>query len=93
MPNANDQELVSRTLTEMLKYGEGDAVQLKSGGTKMTVESVSDDGVTCVWFTLTGTLKRDKLKASILEKADSSRMVVIMPDLEFRDTEEGESSE
>lgn len=28
----------------------GDVVQLKSGGPKMTVESMDTDGVKCVWF-------------------------------------------
>lgn len=28
----------------------GDAVQLKSGGPVMTVESVDEEGLNCVWF-------------------------------------------
>ena len=28
----------------------GDVVQLKSGGTRMTVEAINGDDVTCVWF-------------------------------------------
>jgi uncharacterized protein YodC (DUF2158 family) len=28
----------------------GDVVKLKSGGPKMTVESMDNDGVKCVWF-------------------------------------------
>lgn len=28
----------------------GDAVQLKSGGPIMTVESIDQEGVNCVWF-------------------------------------------
>lgn len=31
-------------------FSVGDAVQLKSGGPVMTVESVDEEGLNCVWF-------------------------------------------
>ncbi len=35
----------------MEKFQEGDVVQLKSGGPKMTVKAIDDDGdVYCQWF-------------------------------------------
>lgn len=32
------------------KFKVGDVVQLKSGGTRMTIEEVDDDQVACTWF-------------------------------------------
>jgi len=34
----------------MAKFKEGDIVQLKSGGPKMTVEDIFDDDIMCQWF-------------------------------------------
>lgn len=31
-------------------FKEGDEVQLKSGGPKMTVEEVDGENITCIWF-------------------------------------------
>lgn len=36
----------------------GDIVQLKSGSIKMTIESISEESINCVWMT-GGDLKRD----------------------------------
>lgn len=36
----------------MLKVG--DLVQLKSGGPRMTVDTIKEDKLWCVWFTVTG---------------------------------------
>jgi uncharacterized protein YodC (DUF2158 family) len=34
----------------MANFKEGDVVQLKSGGPKMTVQKVTPQGLICVWF-------------------------------------------
>jgi uncharacterized protein YodC (DUF2158 family) len=33
-----------------MEFKPGDIVRLKSGGPAMTVESMGDDGINCVWF-------------------------------------------
>ena len=34
----------------MVNFSVGDIVQLKSGGPIMTVESVDEEGLSCIWF-------------------------------------------
>jgi len=45
----------------------GEIVQLKSGGPIMTIETIDDDEVCCVWF-LDGEVKRDCFGKSLLTK-------------------------
>jgi len=34
----------------MSQFKPGDIVVLKSGGPKMTVDSISDNNISCIWF-------------------------------------------
>ena len=46
----------------------GDVVQLKSGGVKMTIEEIEENGyVTCIWFEGAQTF-RDKFLQATLQK-------------------------
>ena len=45
----------------------GDVVQLRSGGTRMTVAEIDAENIVCVWFVRT-TLHREAFPAGILMK-------------------------
>jgi uncharacterized protein YodC (DUF2158 family) len=51
-----------------MTFQAGDTVRVKSGGPKMTVESVQDTAVTTVWFDGTK-LCREKFTEALLEDA------------------------
>lgn len=47
----------------------GDTVQLKSGGPVMTVESIDEEGLNCVWFgDLTNTALRQYFAVKTVDK-------------------------
>lgn len=50
------------------KWNEGDVVMLKSGGVRMTVESIDEeyDQVTCMWFGEKNKLERADFDAGTL---------------------------
>lgn len=51
----------------------GDVVVLKGGDDiKMTVESIDDDEVTCVWF-LAGQVEREDINVAALKKVSFSQ--------------------
>jgi uncharacterized protein YodC (DUF2158 family) len=45
----------------------GDVVTLKSGGVRMTVEKIEEDGVSCIWQEANKT-QRETFAAAVLEK-------------------------
>ena len=50
------------------KFEVGDVVKLKSGGEKMTIEEIEDDGyVSCVWFE-GSQVQRGSFAAATLQK-------------------------
>ena len=56
----------------MSEFKKGDVVRLKSGGPRMTVQSVGnftliEDGVKCVWFSDKKELKEEVFDAAVLE--------------------------
>lgn len=58
-------------MSDQLKVG--DLVKLKSGGVKMTIEEINDDGdVSCVWFDGTQP-QRGAFPAITLMKVDSPK--------------------
>ena len=58
-------------MSEQLKVG--DVVKLKSGGVKMTIEEIDNDGnVSCVWFDGTQ-LQRGEFPEITLMKFDSPK--------------------
>lgn len=63
----------------------GDVVMLKSGGLPLTVASVEDDNVTCVWMSDDGVLFHDTLPAAVLD--------LLELDLEGDDDEEEDEEE
>lgn len=55
----------------MGNFSVGDTVQLKSGGPIMTVGSVDEEGLSCVWFTDKGTEAfRGYFEQGTLQKVD-----------------------
>jgi uncharacterized protein YodC (DUF2158 family) len=48
----------------------GDVVQLKSGGPLMTVESVDQSGVICVWFDAKHNRKQERFPEATLKPYD-----------------------
>ena len=50
-----------------MKFGTGDVVRLKSGGSKMTVNSVSDDTVFVMWFNEEDKFESRNLSADTLD--------------------------
>ncbi len=58
-------------MTDVLDVG--DVVQIKSGGSKMTIESVTKDGgyVSCVWSDKDGEIQRGEFSAKVLSKSGS----------------------
>lgn len=55
-----------------MNFQAGDVVKLKSGGEKMTVESISDGLVYCAWF-VDKKLQRDSFEAAALKKYEPPR--------------------
>lgn len=56
----------------------GDVVQLKSGGPRMTVESVDDDWVDCVWFEKNNA-HRQSFGAALLTKCGPGAAFGVVP--------------
>jgi uncharacterized protein YodC (DUF2158 family) len=54
-----------------MAFEPGEVVMLKSGGQSMTVASVSDDDVTCLWTGASGQLFREIIPAVALESVSS----------------------
>jgi uncharacterized protein YodC (DUF2158 family) len=50
-----------------MAFQAGEVVMLKSGGMQMTVASVDEDGVQCLWLGDEGELFRETLPSSVLE--------------------------
>jgi uncharacterized protein YodC (DUF2158 family) len=50
-------------------FNVGDVVRLKSGGPAMTVKTVMDNLVVCVWFTAEGKVVWDKFNHATLDGA------------------------
>ena len=55
-----------------MNFQPGDVVKLKSGGEKMTVESISDDLVDCVWF-IDKKIERMSFEPAALKKYEPPR--------------------
>lgn len=58
-----------------MDFKPGDQVQIKSGGPAMTVESVEDEEVYCVWSdNIKGKqeIRRDKFVAVVLDRCEPS---------------------
>lgn len=65
-------EYIAVKLTTM-NFKQGDVVQLKSGGVKMTVVWIpgGNDSITCIWYSeQSDTYKWEKLPAEILKMAE-----------------------
>lgn len=50
-----------------MTFNPGDVVMLKSGGLPLTIATVSDENVTCVWMSDDGVLFHDTLNAAVLD--------------------------
>jgi len=55
-------------------FNAGDVVELRSGGTKMTVEAIEGNQITCVWTTASGSVKRDTFDAALLKDANEQKV-------------------
>ena len=55
-----------------MAFAPGDIVMLKSGGQSMTVVSVSDDEVSCLWIGDEGELFRETIPSIALESLHSN---------------------
>ncbi|MDR1221978.1 MAG: DUF2158 domain-containing protein [Tannerella sp.] len=53
----------------------GDVVNLRSGGGKMTVESIENGVVLCCWKDKSGSTKRESFQLSLLKKASAIRII------------------
>ena len=71
-----------------MEFEPGQIVMLKSGGPAMTVVSVGDNGVECVWIGDSGALFQETLPAVALDLIDMS-----MDDLDADDDEDGEAED
>ncbi len=60
-------------------FSPGDVVQLRSGGAKMTVETVEGDEVHCVW-TAGSLVKRDVFSSALLKDREEPRIIINMGD-------------
>ena len=58
-----------------MNFEPGDVVKLKSGGEKMTVESVSEGLVDCVWM-VDKKLERGSFEPAVLKKYEPGTAVV-----------------
>jgi uncharacterized protein YodC (DUF2158 family) len=79
-----------RTEEEIVAFAPGDVVTLKSGGHSMTVVSVGDDDIDCLWVSDDGELFRQSIPAvalTVVELLDSDEAG------EADETEEGEDEE
>ena len=75
-----------------MTFAPGDVVTLKSGGHSMTVVSVGDEAIDCVWFSYDGELFRQSIPAvalSVIELTDSDDE----EDEAEEEEEEGEEAE
>lgn len=59
-----------------MAFKSGDAVQLKTGGPRMTVEVEVDDLLLCSWVGPTGKVWRQTYSARQLQRADESLELV-----------------
>ncbi len=66
----------------------GDVVMLKSGGLPMTVTSVVEDNVTCVWMSEDGVMFHDTLAIIALDQLELSE-----EDFDDEDEDEQEDDE
>jgi uncharacterized protein YodC (DUF2158 family) len=55
-----------------MAFEPGDVVMLKSGGPSMTVASVAEDEITCLWFGEEGELFREAIPAIALQSIFSA---------------------
>lgn len=53
-----------------MEFKAGDVVALKSGGHPLTVASVSDDNVECLWIGEEGDLFRETIPAIALDRVE-----------------------
>lgn len=51
-----------------MKFQLGEVVRLKTGGSLMTIEKISDDLISCAWFDTADHLQRDSFRQECLKR-------------------------
>ena len=69
--------LVERDRDDAMQFNIGDVVSLKSGGPEMTVESVNDPEIICVWFERQK-YHRKTFRREMLQEGSGSRGITVI---------------